>query len=365
MGRDVLTLAKREMNRRHFATAIQMLEAKADIYDENFEYYLTLGIACLYAGDVGTAALYFQRARNIKLTDTRLLLGQAAIFLRRGDTKRALQYYLDIRENDPENKIAAQAMEFIRVHGDYDKICRWVDTGRIEQFYPALGFNPDKLVIFIAPVLACALGIALAFVIIPRNKNVTIGPRADLSKLELSADDKKQAKEDDLSNQNYKYILSSKDIVKKYNDALSYFQEHRDNAAQVEINYILNSDASLSIKQNAQILMGLLEKPTFDSITDVPFFSEVNDNPALYLDCWVDWGGRISNSINYPDGTYSCDLLVGDEQMEHYEGSVNVKFESAPVPAIDGKSGARILGQISTDGNTIYLKGKSVFQSIH
>ena len=51
MAKDAVTIAKKEMKRRHFASAIQMLEARSEIYEENFEYYLTLGIACLYAGN--------------------------------------------------------------------------------------------------------------------------------------------------------------------------------------------------------------------------------------------------------------------------------------------------------------------------
>ena len=79
MAKDALSLAWLDMRRRRFATTIKRLEAKKDIYDENFEYYLTLGIACLYVGDIGASSSYFQLARRIKLTDTRLLLGQAAI----------------------------------------------------------------------------------------------------------------------------------------------------------------------------------------------------------------------------------------------------------------------------------------------
>ena len=162
MAKDALSLAWLDMRRRRFATAIKRLEAKKEIYEENFEYYVTLGIACLYVGDIGASSSYFQLARRIKLTDTRLLLGQAAIFLRRGDTARALQYYLEIKENDPLNKTADEAMEFIRVHGNYDTICRWVDTGKIEQFYPPLGSNPDKVAIFAAAGAAFVLILRLA-----------------------------------------------------------------------------------------------------------------------------------------------------------------------------------------------------------
>ena len=145
MAQDVLAAAKKMMRRRQFDKAITILQSRAEIYEDNFEYYLLFAIACLYVGDTGTASAYFQKARKIKITDTTLLLGQAALFLRRGDTDRALQYYLDVLDYEPGNKIAQNAMEFIRTKGDYSTICRWVDTGDIEQFYPPLGVNPFKV----------------------------------------------------------------------------------------------------------------------------------------------------------------------------------------------------------------------------
>lgn len=363
MAKDVMSIAWTDMCRRKFATAIQLLESKADIYEDNFEYYLMTGTACLYVGDIGAASSYFQKARRIKLTDTRLLLGQAAIYLRRGDTDRALQYYLEIKENDPENKIAAKAMEFIRVRGNYDTICRWVDTGKIEQFYPPVGINPDKVfAVFAGFVLACALCSVFLFVVRPRANKYNF-LRADLAALELTSQEKSSAKEKDLTAQSYKYILTNKEITKRYNDALQYFQTHRDNAAQMEVNAILNSDATLSIKQKAQVLAGYFDVPDFDSIRDVPAFSDASKNPILYLDCWVDWGGKISNAVTYPDGTYSCDLLVGDDGLLHYEGTVTVRFDSVPV--INGEENAKILGRIIMEDGKLCLKGRSVYQKIN
>ncbi|MCI6809182.1 MAG: hypothetical protein MR958_03200 [Spirochaetia bacterium] len=362
MAKDVLTLAWSEMRRRKFASAIKLLESKAELYEDNFEFYLATGIACLYAGDIGSASSYFQRARHISLTDTRLLLGQAAIFMRRGDVDRALQYYFEIKENEPENKIAAQAMEFIRTHGDYDTICRWVDTGKIEQFYPPLGVNPNKVWAFIIPIFACILGVVVAIKIIP-GPGTFDGPRANLANLELSADEKTSAKESDLTTQSYKFILTNKEITKRYSNALQYFQEHRDNAAQIEINTILNSDATLSIKQKAQILAGYLEIPDFDSIKDIPSYSDVKAQTFLYQDCWVAWGGKVSNAVTYEDGSYSCELLVGDETLAHYEGNVPVRFTA--VPMVEGSKPVKILGQVAIQDGELLIKGRAVYQSVH
>ncbi len=361
MAKDALSLAWLDMRRRRFATAISRLEAKADIYEENFEYYLTMGIACLYVGDIGASSSYFQMARRIKLTDTRLLLGQAAIFLRRGDTARAIQYYLEIKENDPLNKTADAAMEFIRVHGNYDTICRWVDTGKIEQFYPPLGSNPDKIVLITVVSVAFLLGSLVTFIMFPRGKQYA-GPRADLTKLELSSEEKSDAKEKDLSTQSYAFVLSNKEINRRYENALKYFQLHRDNAAQIEVNTILNSDASVAVKKKARLLMGYFEIPDFDSITDVPSLTDVAANPALYIDCWVNWGGKISNAVTYEDGSYTCDFLIGDDSLSRYDGTVKVHFNAAP--SVDLSRSVKILGKISLEDGLVCLAGRAVYQSI-
>ena len=362
MRQDSLTIAWKYMSRRRFSSAIKLLEDKADTYEEHFEYYLKLGIACLYIGDIGAASSYFQHARRIKMSDSNLLLGQAAIFLRRGETDRALQYYLEIKENDPQNKTADAAIEFIRQHGDYDTICRWVDTGRIEQFYPPLGVNTTKIWGIAIPVLACILGCALFFVLFPAKKPY-VPSRADLGALELSDDEKKSAKESDLSTQVFSIVLSDKEITKTFDNAMLYFQEHRDNASQVEVNKLLNSNASSAIKQKARVLSTYYEIPDFDTIRDIPDFASVKENPAFYNDCWVSWGGKISNVNIYDDGSYSCDFLVGDEQLRHYEGTALVQFEA--VPNVENDQYVKILGQIKAGEKGVAVKGRSIYQQIH
>ena len=83
----------------------------------------------------------------------------------------------------------------------------------------------------------------------------------------------------------------------------------------------------------------------------------------LYLDCWVDWGGKISNAQVFENGSYSCELLVGDESLEHFDGSVKVYFDKEPV--IDPGKYVRILGKISLEGSEICLRGRAVYQSVY
>ena len=268
---------------------------------------------------------------------------------------------MEVKENEPGNKVALNAIEFIRTRGNYDTICRWVDTGRIEQFYPPLGVNPEKIAAIVAPSVCFILGIVLVIALFPR-KNLYKGARLDLTELTLSSDEKSNAQEKDLSTQSYGYILSDKQISKSYTAAMEYFQSHRDNAAQVEINRLLNSNASVSIKKKAQILMSHLEEPTFDTLTDNPAYKAVEADPALYLDAWVSWGGRITNAVVYEDGSYACQLLVGYESGEVVEGIVTVKF--AAEPNITPDQPVKILGKICSLDGKIYLEGRAIYQSI-
>ena len=333
------------MRCRDFAGAIQVLNEKRQVYEESFDYNYTLGLAFLYAGDTGSAAQSFEAARKIKINDANLLLAQAAIHLRRGNTERAVQYYLDILDLDPQNQDAKRALEFVRAHGDYEEICRWVDDGRIELYYPRLGFNPKKVrALALALCLGALCGI-LAVHFWPRDFSKS--DRADLSSLVLDADDSSNAR----------------GVKKSYNKALEYFEERRDNAARRELNRVLNSQASAGLKRKAQDLAGYFEAPGFDSLKDNFSYEEVAKESALYIDCYVDWSGRASN-VRQDEKSLSFDLLVGYEDLKELSGIVRVDFDFLPERALDPEKPVRVLGRVSSDGGKIVLKGRSLYQSV-
>ncbi|MCQ2572355.1 MAG: hypothetical protein MJ182_00485 [Treponema sp.] len=362
MAKDILHQARKEMARRHFGQAIKILESGAEIYQENADYYILLGTACLYAGDVGTSYAYYQKARKINLTNVTLLLGQAAIFLRRGDTEKAINYYIEVLENEPGNKTARDAMEFIRVHGDYTTICRWVDTGRIEQFFPKIGVNPDKILYGTVLAVFCIAGSLFALSFAGRKtKNIT-GPRMDLSSIQLTQEEKTNSQNKDLSSVTCHYILSEKEITSSYEKALKYFQENDDNHAQIEINRILNSNASLPIRQKANILMGYLSVPGFDNLIYSPDFKVVEKDPDLYLDCYVIWSGRVSDVIE-SESSYEARFLIGYDTMKNLDGIITVKFSSKIF--IESDKPVKILGKLIKEDGNLILSGRSVYQSVN
>ena len=374
MARSDLERAHSLLQRRKFSQAITILESgnNPEIYRESFDYFLTAGIACLYLGDTGSAGAYFQRARHIRMTDPTLLSAQAVLFLRRGDTDRAISYYVDVLDYDPDNKIALSAMEFIRTHGSYDEVCRAVDTGEIEKFYPPLGMNPDTVKRIALSALA---GVVLALFIFNFGKLSGLGrgvrlpvsgQRADLSDLFLSVEEIGNARKTDLSGGVYKYILTDSQIKKSYDMAMTHFQDYRENAAQVEINRLLNSNASDAIKTKAKMISSYFTETTFDSLADYGDnieYAQVAKDPDLYLGCTVAWSGRVSNAET-EGGSYRCDLLVGYENMDRVDGFVPLFFAEAPYPAIDGERPVKVLGRIQVENGKILLNGRAVYQPL-
>lgn len=364
MNRAAIDEAHSLIRKKKFSEAIVLLEGVREIYKNSFDYYLTLGIACLNSGDYGSSFRNFDEARHIKMQDENLLLGQAALYLIRGDTVSAIRYYLDVLDLEPENKKAKSALEFVRSKGDYETIVRWIDTGKIREFFPEVprkkSFLPFVLSVVGGGVAACLLLAFLHFKDAGQKNQ-----RPVVESLVLTADDRSNLQEKDLSGGVYRYILSDSQIEETYEKARFYFQNYRENSSRVEINRILNSNASEPVKAKAQMMLSYCEEPSFDSFSgreEENFsYSAVISEPVLYSGCWVVWSGRITNAGT--DGeAFKCDLLVGYENLERVDGIVAVNFPS--VPKIEGDRAVKILGQIKVEDGKISLSGRSVYQPL-
>lgn len=357
MAKSVLERAKQAFYRKRYNDVITLLEPNVIQFRESFQFYFYLGLACLYSGDVGGATSYFQRARQIKLRDPDLLTAQAALYMRRGDTHQAVEYYLEALEYAPEHRLAKKSLDFIRKKGDKDTISLLVDSGKISRFYPW----PKQRRSLVAPltllVTLTVLFLGLRFGLPMIQQSVATSARADLSSLQLAAGERTGPVE---LGGSYRYILSEADVIKAYTSANRYFQTYRDNAAQVEINRILYSNASAPIKQKARLLMDYLAEPGFDSIKDNYPYSKVLADPYLYLDCWIVWKGMATN-IRTTDNTVDLDFLVGYDTRSSLEGIVPIHFQS--VMAVDTDKPLEVLAKITSENGKLALKGSSIYQT--
>ena len=369
MSRSNLDIAKSLMKRRRFTLAIDILESHDDTYEGVFDYYLALGVAYLYADVPGKASENFRKARQIKLQDSDLLLGQAAIFLRNGETDKALQYYLDVLDIDPQNPAAHDAMEFIKLSGDYTTIRKWVDSGDIKRFYPPLGRNPDILRNCVAAGLA--LGAVLSVLVVVCSQDT--GHKSSKAEDVLSLSKEEIAHPLEVDSENQAVTLSAKDVPRTYEAARTFFSQGRDNMAQLELNRILYSNASESVKLKAMQVQSLLwqaREPAFDTLQDNFSFQEVSEAPVLYSGCFVIWEGSVSNVEQEEDASLSFTLLVDyipAEGKASPSGSAQVVFDQegvSSIAAVDETRPARVLAKVLIEDKKVVFLGRGLWQPV-
>ena len=368
MRKSVLQQARLLMSQRRFNLTIRLLESYEEDYRGSFEYYLALGTSCLYLGYDGDAFKYYNLARKIKINNTELLIGQGAIYLKKGDIPHAVQYYLEAKDLDPNNEVALNALRFIQKNSsNFQEIQKLKSNGKIKEFYPPLGINP--LIIRNCVMAGLLIGIIVSLFIVfwPHEKVHYDGPRGDLTALKLTSGEKKNAVSEELSTAAVHYILDNDQSIKCYEDSVMYWHEGRDNPARVGINKLINSNASPSIKQKAITLKSYLsDEITFPQLKEEDNYSyeRVEGDHILYNGCFVAWTGAIADPGNADDGSWYCTLLVGYETGKHMAGSVKVIFRPENVSPVNTDRPIRVLGVVCEAGGSIYLDGRSVYQPV-
>ena len=356
---NVLAQAEKAFRARNFSKVISLLEPMIIEYKESFRFYYLLGVSCMYQNDFGGAESYLSRARRIKLNSPDLMVAQGALFLRRGEIPRAVEYYLEALEYAPNNKSAKKALKYIRTNSDKEKVQNLTYSGKIKKFFPSTGLHP--LVPVVSVVLVFLVGCGVFFATNYKKILGLNGTRADLSAFVLSVDEKSHPLETDLSTTNYRYILSSTEVAKLYSEAQTLFQQGKDNDVQIRINKLLNSNASTAIKYKANLLLDYLEEPSFEKFSNTFSYEDLKLDSYLYQNCWIILSGRISN-VNITENVYFCDLLVGYEDMKKLEGILPIEIKQ-PI-SIDATQSIKVLGKVVMRNGKVALEVKSVYQPL-
>jgi tetratricopeptide (TPR) repeat protein len=332
MARTALDRAERLFGAGRYAELVGLLEPQVPVYRESQRFYYLLGSSCLRAGDPGGGATYLKRAEQLTPNDRETMLALAALELRRGETQRAVEYYLRILENRPGDRKARACLAILRKEGSPEGIARLVETGRIERLYPGGGrlrryaAKAGKVAALVLALLAAwqlgslAIG-KLAFSRAPRPEvaAVTLSRAEEAAPLAAGG--------------GFRYVLTERQALDCFERAKERFQAYRDNAALVEINRLLNSNASESLKAKAKSLRAFVGKPDFRTVRDAPSYGSVEREPWLYDGCSVVWKGMAAN-LRSGDaaGVVGFDFLVGYQDKKSFEGPVPARIEGAEVP---------------------------------
>jgi len=362
----ILTKATRFARSGKYEAAIRTLEPEINRYHGSFYYYYLLGSSCLRTGDFGGALTYFRLAHETKMREPLAILGLAALFLRRGETERAVDYYLDVLEVDQNNRIAQKAMKVIRRQAGTDNFSNWLEAGKLPSLYPPVpfpGFSAkEKLgalaVVFAVCVLAFGFMVRFKFI---SNPFYPRGSRQGIAAVSLSREERMAPIQ---TGGSYRYILTRVQALDTYEKALSQFTTYRDEAARINLNRILESNAAEGLKNRARIIISYMEVPGFDTFRrgDNVAYNDVVKDPLLHNEVHVIWRGMATNVVTSDTGT-TFDFLVGYDTRKTLEGIVPVVFSYA-VP-LNPERPLELLGRIipvDPDGS-IRLEGIAIHQS--
>ncbi|GHV42518.1 hypothetical protein AGMMS49546_21430 [Spirochaetia bacterium] len=363
----ILTKAIRLARRRNYNEAIKTLEAEVNRYHGSYRYYYLLAVSCLHVNDYQGALTYFKLARDVKIRDPQVLLGMAVLYLRRGETDRAVDFYLEVQELDEKNRTAAKALKIIRKFAGQDNISAWLESGELSKLYPPLPPLPFSMGRLVKP-LAAVLGAALILCVILALTGViripgSRGKRPGISGVALEREDREEPME---TGGLYQYILTRNQVFENYEKALSLFTAYRDEAARIELNRLIESNAPEGIKAKSRHIMGYMEVPGFDTFKqqDNLGIAEVRKEPVLYRDCHVIWRGMATN-VEVLQNKTSFDFLVGYDTRRVMEGIVHVEFNQAV--ALNSEKPLEVLGRIvpisGPNGLDIRLEGVAIHQT--
>jgi tetratricopeptide (TPR) repeat protein len=335
--------------------SIKMMEAEVIRYRDSHTYYYVLGLICLYAGDFGGAFTYFSRAKSIKLQDPLILLGLAAVFLRRGETDRALDLYLDVQDLDNGNSLAKNGLNIIRRYGGTDQFSAWLGKGKLASLYPPMPWTGIDLKPLIIPgiIAALVLGIALGIRQLPVNL------RGGMQESVLEKAERDNPVE--MAGGSVRYVLTADQVLSGYTQARELFNKFRDESAKREINRILESNASTPVKNKARLLKNYTREPGFDTLKDRFTYAEVSADPLLYRDCYVLWRGSAAN-VKMGFDKVSFDFLVGYDTRQVMEGAVSVELSFAA--DINTNEPLEVLGRVvPLSTGSFIIAGSGVHQS--
>ena len=191
-----LTKASRLTRSGKYEAAIRLLQPEVNRYRGSYRYYFLLGAACLYSGDNGGALTYFRLANGANRRDPLAVLGLAVLYLRRGETDRAVDFYLEVLEMDSKNRLAKKAMKIIRKQAGKDSLSSWLhETGKLPSLYPPVpfaGFYKKEILAALAVLASvCAIGYGvLIFTRLLPNPLNPRGPREGVNEFSLNYEER-------------------------------------------------------------------------------------------------------------------------------------------------------------------------------
>jgi tetratricopeptide (TPR) repeat protein len=327
---------------------IRHLEPQVFAYRENPRFYELLGFSCLRTGDYGGAYSFLSRSSQLDRDNPRVLDALAVAELKRRRPTDAIQTWLDALELDRDDKLAKKGLNLVRKAENPTALAQDLSDRELRALLPPeprRGLLIRRVAVLGLIVVAIAVGAYLVANSGLLRQEDGAPPREGEELARFNQEpDSWIAYEGE-----FRYAFTEDEVQRIFERATNYFHNFRDNMARREINRLLNSNASGSVKERASLLTDYIQTPDFSSFQDNFVYGDVVSEPWLYQGCYVRWRGRVANlSIN---DTIRFDLMVGYEDGRVLEGVV-----SAVVPfavSIDAGESVEVIGQVEVENDRL------------
>ena len=329
MAKNPLEEAEALYRRRRWSYLISLLEPLTSVYRDSARFSVLLGSAFLHKEDTGGAYSCFRRAQSLDFRDADAALGLAAVYIRRGDTDKAVQLYIDLLERYPRNRKARRGLDIVRKAGGGEGA---FPTKLLRKLYPEPRARWGAAIVAVVAIAVVATGVAL-FPVVRQGLYESIPRRDGVADIKLSADESASPVG---SGGGFDIVLTEKEAIVAFDKAKRLFSDYRDEAALVELNRLLTSNATRQVKAKAEALARYVREPSFLSMPDRFDYAAVAAEPRLYEGVGVIWKGLPANveAKAEPDASTVFDLLIGYHDKKRLEGIVRVRaaFESRLTP---------------------------------
>ncbi|PKL09513.1 MAG: hypothetical protein CVV51_03440 [Spirochaetae bacterium HGW-Spirochaetae-7] len=317
MARNPLEEAEALYRRRRWAQLINLLEPLSAVYRETARYSVLLGCAYLYKEDTGGAYSCFRRAQSLDFRDVGAALGLAAVYVRRGDTEKAVQLYVEILERQPHSRKALRGLDYLRKGTGHE---RGLSIRQARSLYPEPHARWGLFAVIVGALALAGLAVWSGPYMLGMVRNAL--PRRDgVADIVLSPEERAAPVG---SGGGFIVVLTEKEAIATFDKAKRLFSDYRDEAALVELNRLLGSNATRQVKAKAESLARYVREPSFLSMPDRFSYADVAASSWLYEGVGVVWKGLAANAANGASGT-SFELLVGYHDRQRLEGIVPVR----------------------------------------
>lgn len=302
---------------------IHFLEPKVPLFLEDPHYYALLGRAYLNNTSFGDADTFLNRGLQADPSNMNVRLTLAVNHLKRKDPASAVRTWLEILEEDPSQKQARRGLATLKRISSQEQQDRFVEKFDTNRFLPAISSPwPSRILIILLVVLISLLAVYFRDSFTTLAGSLQRTPKDSRPGVELLVPERGSDLTDGATDAIY--LMSETEITRTLKKALRYFQAYEDNSARRELNRILLSNASETIRSQAVIILDGLGAASIDTIETDFSYGDVVDDPLLYEGCYVLWKGKTAN-VSVDSDVIRFDYLVGFDKGTVLEGNMPVE----------------------------------------